>query len=160
MARLVSKWSEAPYGLLNLLRRSFYRDSDRPASIGYRQDGSISWQGWYQNCQQHRESDLPAAIDYRPDGSIACQYWYQNDNLHRDSDLPAGITYYKDGSILSRWYLHGKYQRETKEYPEPALEDLVKPAFCLQEPAFSLLVSRGDKVTEPQQESSYMLDEE
>ena len=107
-----------------------HRDSDLPASIYYQEDGSIARQDWYQNAQLHRNSDRPATIGYRADGSIGWQGWYRNDQLHRDADLPAVIGYRTDGTILSRWYVHGKYQREAKEYPEPALEDLVKPAYA------------------------------
>ena len=118
-----------------------HREQDLAASIQYRENGSVSSQGWYQNNQRHRSQDLPAWIYYRENGSVRWQKWYQNGFLHREQDLPAFIEHYRNGSTFSQWYLRDIFQRESVCYPEPLLEDLVKPAFSLREnswePAFA-----------------------
>ena len=138
-----------------------HRDADLPASIVYRLNGSIAWQNWYQHGQLHRDSDLPAAITYRGNDSILRQEWYQNGQKHRDSDLPAVISHYQDGSIFLQWHVHGVFQGEATEYPEPSFEDLVKPAFCLREPATILDVQTGSgEIVESPQERPCLLEEE
>lgn len=45
--------------------------------------------------RKHRDSDLPAWIEYRDDGSLANEFWYTNGKPHRAHDLPAVIYYSK-----------------------------------------------------------------
>lgn len=109
-----------------------HRDGDLPASIGYYEEGSINWQRWFMHGDLHRDYDLPAYIEYQKDGTMMWEQWYQNYKLHRDTG-PAYVIYREDGSILSKWHLEDILQQETVSYPEPAFEDLVKPAFSFLE---------------------------
>ena len=44
--------------------------------------GTLREETWCRHGQKHRDSDLPALIIYREDGSISWQEWYQNGQLH------------------------------------------------------------------------------
>lgn len=126
------------------LNGQLQRAGDLPARIANHENGSVSEEEWYQDFQLHRENDLPAVVNYHEDGSLELQSWYRNGLLdrphseqsrstsdqqeHVDQDLPAKINYHKDGSVVSQWYVQGTLQWELVTRPEPALEDLVKPA--------------------------------
>ena len=88
---------------------TLHSHNDKPAYVGYRDDGSICYKGWYKEDKCHRESDKSASMRYNVNRSIWYQDWWKEGKQHREGDKPALIWYNRDGCVHSQeWWKEGK----------------------------------------------------
>lgn len=92
--------------------KSFRRDGG-PVLIRYHENGKIEEEVWLsKNGKYNRGDDLPASINYREDGTLYLRKWYKNDQFHRRNG-PAMIEYDENEKVIEeRWYLRDELRRK------------------------------------------------
>lgn len=89
------------------------RGGDKPALQEWsKEDGALTYQGWFLNGVIYRISDEPSSIHYQ-NGRIIAEQWSDNQGReHSKDDHPASIVYHENGTPEEkRWFNHGKEDR-------------------------------------------------